>query len=233
MRIAVILAILVQYLDNDIFQPSYILGEFNDVHDIMCSLAAKDSEKESFCRGLILSINPDKEKSVGQKRIENVTRNMMQHLDGFLPSPKHAEFEAELSQLVHSSYDTWAGIRTARERYEPVYTKEMEGFDLNTLSFGDAIGPVDQNMAIQGVKDDDILHIFPRLYVIENNQKRVIVEGTVLRRSQSLAAAQEVDGQQREVPRNTGSRRRTNSGRRQVGISNSPDDISENGTFLD
>jgi len=75
-------------------------------------------------------------------------------------------------------------MRATKERYEPSFkATQVEDFKWNTLHFGVDI----EGIAIQGGRGDAILFIFPRLYVIGNNQEpRLINDGTVLRRYQSL-----------------------------------------------
>lgn len=63
-------------------------------------------------------------------------------------------------------------------------------FDANTA------GEIRQRIAIQGGRDDELLVVFPRLYVVEKNHvPEPVNAGTVLRRSQTLAAAQELEEQ--------------------------------------
>jgi hypothetical protein len=82
-------------------------------------------------------------------------------------------------------------------RYEPTFNvTQVEGFEWNTLVFDADLGTVDQRTAIQGSRDDEILVVLPRLYIIEKNQEpHLVKDGVVLRRSQSLAAAQELEAQ--------------------------------------
>lgn len=199
MRIAVILAILARSLDIHIFDSTYALGEESGIREGLCQLAVQNSNKESFCRALFLSLFPDKHEEALERRINNVKRDVMGHLKGMLPSPKDGEFEAALDRLVQSTYEVWATIRVAQERYEPNFNAATEeGFECDTLFFGDDfVDSNDQRTAIQGGTDDNILCVFPRLYVIENDQvPRLIADGTVLRHSQVLAAAQEAQEQQ-------------------------------------
>lgn len=199
MRIAVILAILARSLDIHIFHPTYAFGEDSEVREVLCHLAVRESKKESFCRGLLLSLFPDEQESAANERIDSVTEHVMRHVHGLLLNPEGEEFEAGLSRLARSAYETWATIRAIKERYEPSFDgAPVEGFEWDTLLFdGDIVGSTDEKTAIHGGRDDAILIVLPRLYVIEKNQPpQLIADGTVLRRSQSLAAAQELEEEQ-------------------------------------
>jgi hypothetical protein len=199
MRIAVILTILARSLDNHIFDSTYAFGEDSGIREGLCQLAVQNSNKESFCRALLLSVFPEMQKDALERRIANVKADVTGYLKGILPSPKEAEFKAGLDRLVRSTYEVWATIRVAQERYEPTFHADAEdGFEWDTLFLGeDFVDSIDQRTAIQGGKDAGILFVFPRLYVIENDQKpRLIADGTVLRQSQTLAAAQEAQEQQ-------------------------------------
>jgi hypothetical protein len=55
MRLAVILAILAREIDRHIFQATYIIAKGTQIRE---ALAASDSENESFCRSILLSMDP-------------------------------------------------------------------------------------------------------------------------------------------------------------------------------
>jgi hypothetical protein len=197
MRVAVILAILARSLNFHIFHPTYVFGEESGVRETLCRLAVYDSKKESFCRSLLLSVFQGEQDGAANERIESATEYVMRHVHGLLPRENEVQFQNGLNQLARSAYKTWAKIRATVERYEPSFdVTKVEGFEWDTLVFGAHLGTVDQKTAIQGSRDDEILVVLPRLYIIEKNQEpRLIKDGVVLRRSQSLAAAQELEAQ--------------------------------------
>jgi hypothetical protein len=64
MRLAIFLAILAREVDKQIFQPTYLLPEDAGIREVLTNLGASDSEKESFCWSILLSINPNEQNAV-------------------------------------------------------------------------------------------------------------------------------------------------------------------------
>jgi hypothetical protein len=198
MRIAVTLAIIARYLNRYIFHPTYIFDVESGVREELLRLAVVHSKKESFIRALLLSLFPDEQEELATERINSFREQVMWHVEELLAAPIAATFASELEEFARSAYETWATVRAATERYEPTFKpEEIEGFEWETFQFDMAIPDENtERTAIHGGRDDELLVIFPQLYTVWNNQQpNLIADGTVLRRSQSLVAAQEVEGQ--------------------------------------
>jgi len=121
----------------------------------------------------------------------------MWNVEDLLPATKVETFRSELEDFVQTACDAWVIMRRIRERFEPNFELvHLKDFEWQPLLFNvNFAGETDQGTAIQG-RDDELLVVFPRLYIVEKDDKPdPITAGIVLRRSQSLAAAQELEEQ--------------------------------------
>jgi len=194
MRIAVILAILARSLDRYFFHPTYICEEDCKVRSVLLRQAVHNSKKESFCRALLLSMFPEEQETTRGQRMESVIDDVMWAVKELLTPAKVESFQSELKAFVEDAGNTWKTMQHIRERFEPSFDLvRVEGYEWQTLLFDtNATG----EPAIQGGRDDELLVVFPRLYIVEkNHEPEPLSTGTVLRRSQSLEAAQELEKQ--------------------------------------
>src|SRR5258708_4230115 len=76
MRFAVFLAILARELDEHIFQPSYLSTEDNSIREVLVGLAMTEPKRESFCRALLLSLDPEGQAMNLDERKKTVVRNV-------------------------------------------------------------------------------------------------------------------------------------------------------------
>lgn len=199
MRIAIILAIIARTIDRYIFQPIYAFGEESGIREILLPLAVSSSEKECFTRGLLLSLSPQDKDAMMREIVEKVVDDVTSHVKDVLSKPLMADFVSALEQLAQGACDTWVYIRAIQTKYEPDFELvPTNDFEWETIQYDDA-APTnngDKRTSTQGERDDELLVVFPRLYVIENNKiPQPVTHGTVLRRSQALPAAQELERQ--------------------------------------
>ncbi|KAJ0413001.1 hypothetical protein BJY00DRAFT_322747 [Aspergillus carlsbadensis] len=102
MRLAIFLAILAREVDKQIFQPTYIVPEDAGIREVFANLAASDNEKESFCRSILLSINPDAQNTTLQSRVQAVIRNASSYLYGMLPNDQFDQLRVNFPVGSHA-----------------------------------------------------------------------------------------------------------------------------------
>jgi hypothetical protein len=119
MRLAVILAILARELDKYTFQPTYIIPGDTQIREALTTLAASDSEKELFCRSILLSIDPEAQNKALRSRVQVVIRNVSSHLQGILPETHLTGLRQSLQKVVQKEAEVWQPIQRAKRRYEP------------------------------------------------------------------------------------------------------------------
>lgn len=230
MRLALILAILAREIDRHIFQPTYILPEDSKIREVLVNLAMKDSKKESFCRSILLSIDPDTQAKSLEARRQAVVRNVGSHIFGLLSETQYDETRHSLERIVQKAADTWKRIQRTKQRYEP---------DFEPLQWGDPdwkpfIPPDDgpaEDQRVDGAIaiDENLLTVFPRLCQVENNGRLPCTYVIEVRRSlrQCVAAERELI---REPPSPTIGRVTSNRSRRKSITTASG--ANHNGNFL-
>jgi hypothetical protein len=197
MRVAIILAMLARSIDTHLFHPTYVLEEDSGVRQLLLRQAVRNSKRESFCRALLLSMFPEEQEVAAGERVNRVIEDM-RNVEDLLPQAKIEDFRSELGQFVRRTCKTWVTVQRIRERFEPSFElTRVKDLEWQALLFeASAASEKEPTTAIQGGRDDELLVVFPRLYVVEKDQEpEPVTAGTVLKRSQSLAAAQELEEQ--------------------------------------
>ncbi|RAH76684.1 hypothetical protein BO86DRAFT_393251 [Aspergillus japonicus CBS 114.51] len=166
-RSALVLAILAREIDQHVFQPVYTLPTDPHIRQTLIYLARTDFEKESFCRSLLQSINPDMQDKSLQTIIKNVVSNVLCYIDDILPDTQRASLYSEIEVIVRKAAEVWQLIRRSKRMYEPDFDP-LES-DEDWIAF-DA---PDKERSASGSKhnprEPDTLTVFPRLSSIENN----------------------------------------------------------------
>lgn len=194
MRIAATLAILARSIDNHIFQPTYILEEDSGIRELLLRQAVSSSKRESLCRALLLKMFPSDQANAAKERIKRVSADVMQEVQDLLSSDNGERFKSDLEQVAQSASEVWWDMQRVKERFEhsfelvPCQDIEWEPLSLGEDADGDQ-GPTGDLRA----RDEELLVVFPRLYVVADDEPEAITPGTVLRRSQSAVAARELE----------------------------------------
>ncbi|KAJ5819465.1 hypothetical protein N7474_005056 [Penicillium riverlandense] len=118
MRFAMTLAVLSREIDRHIFRPMYILPGDAQIRDILSHLAERNSEKEAFCRRVLLSIDPDAENEITQSEIRAVVRSMSSYVWGLLSETQHDSFCTSIERIVQNAVEVCIPIQHAQQKYE-------------------------------------------------------------------------------------------------------------------
>ncbi|KAI3050741.1 hypothetical protein CBS147353_11627 [Aspergillus niger] len=167
-RLAIILAILAREIDRYIFQPCYIIPEDARIRKILGDLAMTDSEKESFCRSVLQSINTQAQEKALSSTIQTVVSRVLSYFDDLLTEAQRTSMRSSLEKIVRKAAGVWQPIRRAKRRYEPDF--EQPGPDEYWLPFTLDDNSRPEAQTAQNTQDENALTIFPRLSVIENNR---------------------------------------------------------------
>ncbi|TVY36883.1 hypothetical protein LSUB1_G006895 [Lachnellula subtilissima] len=195
MRIATMLAILARSIDLHVFQPTYLLDDEDEIRSLLVHLATTDSKKESFCRAVLLSVFPEDQAKNAVKAIERVVRDVPYCIRELLSEAQYDSFKVGLKDVVQQAYYAWQLIQSANEKFEPLFKlKHFEDIEWQPLRFEtSSTGDNEETTLRTPGGDDALLVIFPRLYIIEDNEPEPVTQGVVLMRSQSTAAAREIE----------------------------------------
>jgi len=188
MRCAVILGTIAREIDVHIFQPTYLLGDDSGIREFLVGLAMVDSKKESFCRALLRSIEPEAQARNAEQRIKHVIDNVGWYISELLPKDRHEKFLEDLLQVVRLACDIAKIMQRTRDKYEPDFEPEHFGdFYWDPLPFFDHETIVNG----EGEVDGHLLVVFPRMCLIKDKERVPLDSATVLRRSQAAIAERE------------------------------------------
>jgi hypothetical protein len=212
MRVATILGILARLIDTYIFQPVYQLEFDSGFRQLSSRQAAIDQKKERFTRGTLLSMFREEQKSKGKERIDWVMDDLFREagVRAFLADDVVVPFEVELRKFLTQAQGSWRTVQFSKERLEPSFhftgdtDLDWKNFEVqatngaNCTKGGKAAngangkkgGPPVQPVSADGIEDEPFV-IFPRIYVM-GSEPEPITNGTVLRKIQLRAAAQEI-----------------------------------------
>lgn len=214
MRLVMTLAILSREICKHIFQPNYILPKDSEIHGILSHLAESDTEKESFCRRILLSIDHNAEERILQARIQTVIRNMSSYLWTLLSESQHDSIRIRIGRIVQKAADFWLPIQRAQQRYETDFDLvDFEDDDWEPFRFhGDNAIPNRQNQVVRDVK---LLTVFPCISLVKDGDRDPLTRIIQLRSTQKLCIAAEYEASQMStsfvVPRRPSTRSRRKS----------------------
>jgi hypothetical protein len=80
MRTLVVLTILAASMTRHIFTTTYLLKEDSELRQVLLHLAETNSGKETFCRGLLLSIFVEKQLEMSREKVSTVVRAVLHRI---------------------------------------------------------------------------------------------------------------------------------------------------------
>ncbi|KAJ5169019.1 uncharacterized protein N7482_004613 [Penicillium canariense] len=170
MRLAVILGILAREINKHIFQPNYLLSEDCQIRDILSQLASEDSEKESFCRAMLLSIETETQRSSVQSRVQAVVRKVASHLYELLSETQYSELRQVLAKIVERAIEIWIPIQHSKNKYESDFDPHEWG-DQECRPFHFPTGNDAHSEIVSEVSVDNLLTVVPRISLLRDNHR--------------------------------------------------------------
>lgn len=201
MRLAVFMGLLARELNEHIFQPYYMSLSEIDIREISVDLAMKDSKKESYCRAILLAMNPEKQKMILEERKKTFLRNIGSYLLDLLPPVQYDELRQSLEAVAERACETWRSFQYNRSRYEPDFDlldwgdEEWEPFPFTRNS------NTSEQLNFNGDMDEAVLTILPRICRVGNGECKPCNYGTVLTRYQCSGADRELRRKEPSSPR--------------------------------
>ncbi|GAB1193470.1 hypothetical protein APSETT444_002688 [Aspergillus pseudonomiae] len=139
-----------------------------DTLRVLANQAAIDSEKESFCRSVLLSIDPGTQEGICLVGIQAVVKNVSEYLDELLPEDQRLAFHNTLRKVVWKAADIWKPIQHSKRRYEPDFDPPTAEDDCEAFKFPITENVTTENNANQKNMKKVSLTVFPRLSIIEH-----------------------------------------------------------------
>lgn len=195
MRIAAMLANLARCINRYIFQPTYLLDGDDKIRQLLLRLAMADRKNESFCRAVLISMCPEVQVNNAAKAVERVVRDVSWSVRKLISEAQHDRLKQGLEDVVCEARDTWQLVRCAREKFEVTFEpKSCDEIEWRPLKSDDrnTVAGKESKMRTSD-RDDVLLVIFPPLYIVEDNEPDPVTPGIALMKSQSAAAAEEIE----------------------------------------
>ena len=173
MRLALILAILARELNTHIFLPIYIApidNENNTFRQVLNNEAAINSEKESFCRSVLLSLDPPTQESICLEGIQTVVKNVSEYLYELLSEEQRLAFHNTLSKVVQKAAAVWKPIQQSKRRYELDFDPPTADDECEVFMFPSTNNAPKEKSANQRNPNKVSLTMFPRVSIIENKE---------------------------------------------------------------
>ena len=219
MRLVVILGILAREIDQNIFQPTY-LPEQSNLREILCTLAGRDHEKESFCRSLLLSVDEEAQQESLQLRIQAIVRKVSLCLHNVLSEAQYSEVRQRIENTVQRAVKVWRPIQSSQKRYEPDFEPhKWEDYESRLFRFP-SDDKENQEERVQTIRDNILLTVFPRICLVQDNERDPLTYVTQLIKSQELCLMAEQE-MSREATSPVSNRISTNGRRNSVAQSTS------------
>jgi hypothetical protein len=202
MRIAATLAILARCINQHIFQPTYLLDDEDEIRRGLVRLAVADSKRESFCRAVLLSMFPEIQAKNAATAIERVVREVSWSIRNLISDTQYDRFKLGLEDVVRQAHSTWQLVQRSKEKFEPFFEpRHYDDIEWQPLKLDDqsAVAGKEKTMGASE-RDDILLVIFPRIYIVEDSEPDPVTRGVALMKSQSAAAAEEMERKQPSSP---------------------------------
>lgn len=191
-----LLAILAREIDKYIFQPIYTTPADSHIRGALADLAATDSEKESFCRSILRSIDAQAQARVLQLSVQTIINNVLSYLNELLSEAQRRSLRSSLEKIVQRAVEVWKPIQQVKRKYEPDFEPPESDDEWSPFIFPENDRAENQTKREQ---NQNALSIFPRICSIENDAITAYSGVTQLSISsqQFLAAKREME---RESP---------------------------------
>ena len=189
------LAILARCINLHLFQPTYLLDEEDEIRRLLVRLAVANSKKESFCRAVLISMFPEDQAINVVKAVERVVRDVSWSVRKLISDVQYDRFKLGLENVVHQAHETWQLVQCTREKFEPYFElRHYDDIEWQSLKFDERIAVTEKkNTPRASERDDVLLVIFPRIYLVADNEPDPVTSGVVLMKSQSAAAVEEIE----------------------------------------
>ncbi|KAL3459040.1 hypothetical protein BJX64DRAFT_265476 [Aspergillus heterothallicus] len=183
MRLAVILGILSREINKHIFQPNYLTSDDNQMRTILNRLAETDSAKESFCRGMLLSVDQATQRGLVESRVQAVVHKVSECSSHLLSGVRENELCQVVRNVAQRAISVWNPLQHAERRYEPDFGSSDWDPDDDWISFECPGLKTDSDERAPG---DNVLTVFPRIMLVSNGGRHALTYLTQLNNTHPL-----------------------------------------------
>lgn len=184
-----------------IFQPVYFEDADNVIRQLLVRLAVENSRKESFFRSLLLSTFTQEQAKHSANGVKQVVREVGWYVQELLSGADLEDFRSGLEQIAQQAREVWHIVQHARERFEPNFDlSSLEDVEWEALRFEGEAGTKEPSLTGTSEGDQELLVIFPPIFLLEDAPPYPITNGVALMKSQARAAVEEVERKNSSSP---------------------------------
>ena len=192
MRTTAILVFLARLLRRYVFQSTYLLNDDRQLREVLLHEAGINEEKETLCRALLLSMLPNEQLETTEKIISNVVQEVVGVVQTLVPLSTAEPLRKTLRPIVEDATKTWWRMQRCKGRLEA--DVGLEGFpdwEWNTIDiFPDN---TDNSSLQQSGGNDEMVVVFPRVFLMAQDGYDPVFPGFVLRQAQTIDAVREME----------------------------------------
>ncbi|KAL0253360.1 hypothetical protein SLS55_010337 [Diplodia seriata] len=194
-RIAAALSILANLVDALIFQPTYHLPPNSGIRELLFDCASVKQEREALLRSMLLALPNEEQESEKARRIDEVSTELMSHIQDLILVGQRTTFRAELEQVISTMQMKWERVQHIERVVEPIFDLGFSS-DFQCQSLEPSLpGPesgksIDHSVSL-GNEEVQCL-VLPGIFTIEGGAVMQIVPGTALSVAEAMKAEEEI-----------------------------------------
>ena len=201
MRCALVLAWLMQLIVSELFEPNYIIPAGSGFRNYLLHEAMRDSRSESFRRAFLLSVFPEEQTRTLNECAGSIVNRIMWLINGIIDTEQATALQVDLQGFIKHACTLWQAVQRLQDRFEPNmdYTVD-DSFDWSNFPLEESEGSENDGASASSNSDQAVLVVFPRMYIVKDAEPKPVTPGTVLMKSQTVTAAQEVRSEAPKSP---------------------------------
>lgn len=195
MRCTAILAYLARIFVSDLLQPTYLLPEGSDIHDLLIRQAYDNPAKATAFRASLQALLPEAQEEAIERRTDKACNTIAALTTGLLSDHDDVQYRTQLKSLAEEASQAWKAICCFTDTIEPRFdTRRHENWSDSNFVFEEKQYKI-RNLGslASGTWEEPVIAIFPRLYVIYEGSYDLETPGVFLMRTQAKAAQDELE----------------------------------------
>lgn len=190
----ILLATLAMSLNRYIFSTCCLFVDDSDLRQRLLDLAFTNPEKEAFYRSVLLSINQGEDSTVIQGKKTFVIAEVVSSIRDLVSRDRLDAFQHDLNDIIDRTTQSWQHVQTKKPRYDAT-TDIRDGTHWQKycdVSVGSPDSQTSRHRIDDDVTDEPILCVFPRVFVVGEEDNLLVFPGVIMTESQTTIAQEEM-----------------------------------------
>ena len=181
MRLVVVLATLSRKIDQQIFQPSYLISDSGVLREILSKVAESEVEREAHFRSVMLAIDPASQKENLQSKMQTVLREVSYGLYPLLSKSQYGVFQDKVQKVIENAVKLWKDIQCSSQKYETEFDPKYQEGEWCPFEF-----PGFENELNADILGSHHLAVYPQLSLIQGGDRHCLECISLLPQSHKL-----------------------------------------------